>query len=96
MTGKPLSLLPAKWEPADAEALQALERGNASEAQQKRALGWIVRKAAMTFEPHHQGEHTHDTAFGLGRAFVGQQIGTLLSINVPAWVEAEKKKASKK
>ena len=37
--------LPPKWDVPDAGALQALARGDASPAQQQRALDWIVTAA---------------------------------------------------
>jgi len=71
---------PAEWEVADASAMQALERGVAEPDQQKRALDWIIRMAAGTYEFQFYPSD-RETAFGLGRAFVGQQIVKLLRVN---------------
>lgn len=78
---------PAPWKPVpyekpDAASLQALERGEASAEQQKRALKWIIEQAAGTYDMHYWPTHERDTNFALGRAFVGQQIVKLLRINL--------------
>jgi len=69
--------LPADWEIADAGAIQALQRGNATPDQQRRALEWIVMQASGTYdEPYRPGgpEGERDTSYALGRASVGRQI----------------------
>ena len=63
----------AIYEPADASALIALQRGDASPEQQQRALGWIITQASGMYEFNYFGDE-RDTSFALGRAFVGQQI----------------------
>ncbi len=75
--------VPADWELADADALQALMRGDADEHQQKRALTWIVEQGAGTYQFHYY-DKSEDTAFALGRAFVGQQIVKLTKMNLSA------------
>ena len=75
--------VPAKWDDADVLALQALQLGEASEAQQKRALKWLIEIAAGTYEFHYYPSE-RDTAFALGRAFVGQQVVKLLKLNMLA------------
>lgn len=72
---------PVSWEPADAAALQALAGGTAEPAQQQRALDWVMLKASATYDFHYR-ESERDTAFALGRAFVGQEIRKLLNANV--------------
>lgn len=75
--------IPPDWEIADAVAVQALVDGVAEPHQQKRALQWIVDRAAGTYEfNYYPGDR--DTCFALGRAFVGQQIVKLMRINVSA------------
>lgn len=72
-------------EEADAAALQALARGMASTDQQKRALAWIIEKAAATYDfPYRPGsvEGERDTLIALGRMFVGQQIVGLLKLKL--------------
>lgn len=76
---------PPAYEDADAAALQALGRGNATPDQQKRALDWIVTRAAATYDlPYRPGgaEGARDTDFALGRMFVGQQIVKLLKVKI--------------
>lgn len=76
---------PPKYEPADAAALQALARGQATAAQQRKALDWIIYKACALYEePYRPGaeEGGRDTTFALGRAFPGRQITKLLNVNL--------------
>ncbi len=75
--------LPAEYELADVSALQALQQGVANEDQQKRALRWVIERAAGTYEAHFYPEERF-TTFALGRAFVGQQIVKMLRLNVSA------------
>lgn len=63
------------WTLADASAIQALTRGEATPDQQKRALDWILRKACALPEWAYQpGTSDRDTNIALGRQFVGHQI----------------------
>lgn len=80
--------LPVPYEPADIEALQALSRGECPAHLQKRALDWIIRTAAGTYEPAFRSDADggeRETAFALGRAYVGQQIVKL--VNLPPQVK---------
>lgn len=80
------SWLPAKYEDADIYAIRALAAGTANEGQQKRALDWIINRAAMTYDqPFRPGgaEGARETDFAAGRMFVGQQIVKLTKL-VPA------------
>lgn len=72
---------PPKFQPADAYALKALQTGTANEAQQKRALDWIIRSAAWTYEQTYSPASDRDTAFAEGRRFVGLQIVKLLNLS---------------
>ena len=72
--------IPPNWEVADASAIQALVDGVAEPDQQKRAVKWIVEQAAGTYEFNYYPSD-RDTAFALGRAFVGQQVVKLMRIN---------------
>ena len=74
--------VPARYDLADASAFQALQRGEATPDQQRRALDWLVKAAAGTYEFHYYPERPGDTAFALGRAFVGQQVVKLLNLNL--------------
>jgi hypothetical protein len=68
---------------ADATAIRALADGTADSEQQKRALKWVIERAAMTYDLAYFPSD-RDTAFALGRAFVGQQIVGLLKLNTSA------------
>lgn len=79
-------ILPPRWEPADASAVQAVSRGDASPDQQIRALRWIVESAGMAYDM----EFRHDdrkSCFASGRRFVALQIIKLLKINPTAFVK---------
>jgi hypothetical protein len=75
---------PAKWELADASALQALMRGDAGPEQQKRALRWVIEGAAGTYEEVMVPREPDTSAYLMGRRSVGLQIVKLLHVNVPA------------
>ena len=66
---------------ADAHALRALHTGTASEDQQRRALAWVLQKACqvggLPWWPTDR-----DTAFAMGRLFVGKEIGRLLTCDM--------------
>jgi len=79
----PAVFLPAEWELSDALAIQALNAGTASPEQQKRALAWMVYRAAATDEVEYRPDN-RDHAFASGRRFVGLQIRKLMAINVSA------------
>lgn len=75
---------PAPFEPEDASAIQALERGNATSGQQKRALAWLINKACATYDLSYRpgDEGRRDTDFAEGRRFVGLQLVKLLKIKI--------------
>lgn len=76
---------PAAFDVADASAIQALYDGSATPEQQKRALTWIMVQASGEAFFHSGGiEGQRETEFGMGRAFVRQQILGLLKINLAA------------
>lgn len=70
-----------RYELADVTALQALAGGIADEAQQKRALKWIVENAAAMYEWPYK-EQPRETDIALGRQLVGQSIVGLLKLNL--------------
>lgn len=77
--------LPVPYELAHVSSLQALERGEASPEQQRRALDWIIRLASGTYDfPYRPGgsDGERDTNLALGRMFVGQQIVKMLRLNL--------------
>lgn len=75
--------IPPAYDVATAGAIQALGRGDASEGQQKLALQWIIEVGAVAYQFQYYPSD-RDTAFALGRAFVGQQIVKLLKLNLMA------------
>jgi hypothetical protein len=86
-----IPMAPPLYEVADVSALQALQRGDASENQQKRALDWIIQNACGTYDFHYH-QTDRDTSFSLGRGFVGQQIVKLLKLSTTSLLQAENKR----
>lgn len=85
VVGENAPWLPPHYDIADASAIQALQRGEATFEQQQRALKWIIENACKTYDmPYRPGgdEGRRDTDFALGRQFVGQQIVKLLKLNL--------------
>lgn len=76
--------MPPRYELADVSALQALQRGEASAEQQRRALKWLIGPACgaydMSYRPGEDGRR--DTDFAEGRRFVGLQIVKLLNADI--------------
>lgn len=67
------------WDKADAYAIKAVAAGMASEAQQKRAIAWVLQASGLrdlSFRP----DNTHATAFAEGKRFVGLQIAKLMEL----------------
>lgn len=87
------------WKPVDytlpeIAAIKALSRGEANEDQQKRALDWIIRLAAGTYDEPYRSDADggdRETTFALGRAFVGRQVVKL--VNMPEKIVAELRKS---
>lgn len=70
------------WEPADASAIQALFRGDANEAQQKRAIQFIVNDlCALQYWPF-DPESQRNTDMALGKHNVAHAIVRLSRLNV--------------
>jgi hypothetical protein len=74
--------IPPAWEVEDAGALQALAAGKAAPHQQVRALDYIIKSLAATYDMAYRPESARDTDFALGRQFVGQQVVYLLKLNL--------------
>jgi len=87
--------VPAPYELADASAIQALHRGDASADQQQRALKWLIERAAGAYEFQFYPSD-RETAFALGRGFVGQQIVKLLKLDLSTLRRAENVEAPKR
>lgn len=70
----------ADYEDTDIRALKALAAGNANEAQQRRALDWIINTACMTYDVTFLPDVAGASDFMQGRRFAGQQIVKLLKL----------------
>jgi hypothetical protein len=83
---------PADYDVADIRAVQAVTAGAATPEQQKRALDWIVLKAAATYDNGFVAEDAHGriAAFVDGRQFVGQQIVKLMKLKPEIFEGARK------
>lgn len=81
MKKAPPQLSPPIHENADIHAFQSLARGEATPAEQKRALDWMIR-AANTYEVSFHPDSERLSAFAEGRRFVGLQIVKLLNLNL--------------
>lgn len=73
---------PVAYEIEDAGAIQALARGNASEAQQQRALRYVIEVLAGTYDQSYRPGKADDTVFAEGRRFVGLQLVKLTKLNL--------------
>lgn len=72
----------AAWEVADVAAVQALDRGEATADQQRRALKWIVEGACQVGEDAFVPGHAETTQYLVGRQSAGKQIIKLLKLNL--------------
>lgn len=80
---------PADFEKPDASAIQALERGDATPDQQKRALNWIIFHACQTYDFCTNPESDRLSAIFDGRRYAGLQIIKILKINISKMKDAE-------
>jgi hypothetical protein len=77
---------PLDFDEHDVSSMKALATGTANEGQQKRALRWILdacRESEQSFVPGPDGDRI--TAFVEGKRAVGNQIWTLIKLDVEAW-----------
>lgn len=74
-------MTPPVWETADVEAFQALQRGDCPPHLQKRALDWLISKAAGTYDLSFAPGDDRLTSFAEGRRFVGLQVVKLLALD---------------
>lgn len=77
----PPQMKPPPWDTADVEAFQALQRGDASAHLQRRALDWLINKAAATYDQSFSPDDERLTSFAEGRRFVGLQVVKLLALD---------------
>jgi hypothetical protein len=74
---------PVECSPEDIGALQAMYRGAAEPYQQKRVLDFIIELSRNHGAQYFPGENgRRDTDFALGRAFVADQLVTLLKVKL--------------
>lgn len=83
------------WDKPDAYAIQALERGEATPDQQKRALAWIINNACLTYDFPDQPENDRLSTIWMGRMFAGKQIVKLIKINLSKLKQLEDAHAGK-
>jgi hypothetical protein len=74
--------LPADYELADATAIQAVAKGEASPEQQQRAMRFIVEEVAATYQSTYIPGSDRDTAFAEGRRHVGLQLVKFIKLNL--------------
>lgn len=72
----------------DIVALQALQRGDATPDQQKRALDWLISKASGFYELSFC-DNERDSNFSEGRRFVGKQVVNMLALNPSVFKRSE-------
>lgn len=77
----PPQLVPPDYDIADVEAFQALQRGDASPHLQRRALDWIINKAAGTYDLSFSPDSDRLTNFAEGRRYVGLQVVKMLALD---------------
>jgi hypothetical protein len=82
---------PTEWEPADAAAIQALVRGDASPEQQRRAVDYIINDIARTYDMSYRPNSERDTTFAEGKRYVGAQIVKAINLNLAAIRQAKSK-----
>ena len=77
----PAPWLPAPYDVADAGAIQALARGEATPEQQQRALNWIINEACDTYGLEYR-QDPRDHAFASGKRAVGLNVVKMLKLNL--------------
>lgn len=80
---------PTDWDLADAAAIQALVRGDASHEQQRRAIDFIINGVACTYDLSYRPGSDRDTAFAEGKRFVGLQLVKAINLNLAAIRQAK-------
>ena len=73
---------PAEWDVEDGYAIQAVMMGRASEAQQRRAMQFIVHSLCATYDLSYRPSSDRDTAFAEGKRFVGLQLVKFANLNI--------------
>ena len=78
---KPKAWAPPDYTLADVYAIQAVANGGASPDQQKRAMDYIIRVLAGTYDMAYRPDSARDTDFALGKQWVGQCLVFFVNIN---------------
>lgn len=84
--------IPPPWEPADVSAIQALQRGDATADQQRRALDYLINAVCATYDLSYRPDSDRDTAFAEGKRFVGLQLVKMTKLNLAAIRQAKEQK----
>lgn len=88
--------IPTGYDIADVMAVKAVSAGDATPDQQRRAMAWIILRAAQAYDLSFRSDGDggdRETAFAEGRRFVGMQIVKLQNLSretVAAMVDAER------
>ena len=72
--------LPSDYEIADAASIQALQRGDATPDQQRRALSFIITTLAGTYDSTYFSGADGDSSFAQGKRWVGLQLVKLANL----------------
>jgi hypothetical protein len=80
--------LPTPWEPRHVSAFQALQRGDASDHQQRIALEWL-HVACGTYDLSYRPGDPVATAFAEGKRSIGLQLRKMLALNARAFTKEE-------
>lgn len=84
---------PARYSRLDAYAIKAVAKGTATEAQQQRALNWIIHAAAMTYDETFVAGQGDVSIYLQGRRNVGLQIVKLINVPIEHLKEDEEGKS---
>ena len=76
---------------ADSYAIQAFMRGEANEAQQKRAAKCLVEEICGTYAETYDPKSERDSCFNQGKRHVGRVLVGIANISLGVVQEAEKK-----
>jgi hypothetical protein len=92
--GPPKSWHPYPFDVADAQAVQAMVRGQANSDQQMRVLALLINGVCGTYDLSYRPDGDRDTAFAEGKRFVGLQLVKLTAVNISELerVERERKR----
>lgn len=94
--GPPKPWQPYIFEPADATAVQAVARGEASAEQQRRVLDLVINRLACTYDMSYRPDSERDSVFAEGKRNVGLQLVKLANVSVTELLRREKERDAKK